>query len=787
MMQWLEDLICPVKTMKWSQYVQIKKPIYSYLRLTPDTSIRNYNSSAVAKMVHLMQKKITQRISLEERKLIFETEVKCCYIIDIYKTTVEFYFVVPQQYTNIAIEKILEVWPKITIKQVEALNPISPTAVKYALNYKKEDGLSLSVDKKSNEPLNNILNVLDIMQDKDRVTILYNFMPYNQRGWVTQYDKMINKLKKNTPLDRNTLSVKYIAIYGLIWIADLLDGLLDMVRDMGGGKQSQKPLSLVEVAATRLDLSKDLDIASRKKRTDTILKTQMIITSESEDKGRKKGNALAVCQAYRGIEGDNELIYKKLPDKAPIMMNGFKVPGAEVNKMSISECQNLIQLPGRELLTQFKIIPKIDVNQTEVPETLQNGILNAGANTFKGKITNVFHTEHKELKNLAVCVCGPNRSGKSTLLANMVYNAIRSGSSVIVPDFCGKCQLSDELAAVIPKDKILVIDCGDYTKLQGFGYNEIKPRDNSVFELYNCAKMKAARLKDFINLINDGDNDLEGRMERYLEYAALIVFVSNGSVNDVFKMIKDYKLRHEFIDRIPTELIEIMEEYVMELCEIDEIAQKGENAGEVIGTKQGHISAILSRVHRLKQNAYIEMMLKKSVDNNVNLMSEMQAGKLILIKMYDNMFVSQQQKDIYVSYWITKVWGALQNRFCNLPQDELKQVMILIDELYQVRNCERYLTMILSQIPKYRAKLVLSCHHLAQIPTIQEELKSALCSYMFLRGSNKKNFYSMKEEFEDKEFALDDLLHLKQYESLNLFAYEDGYWAGITKLPPPIK
>jgi hypothetical protein len=97
------------------------------------------------------------------------------------------------------------------------------------------------------------------------------------------------------------------------------------------------------------------------------------------------------------------------------------------------------------------------------------------------------------------------------------------------------------------------------------------------------------------------------------------------------------------------------------------------------------------------------------------------------------------------------------------------------------------LTTILSQIPKYRSKLVLSCHHLGQIPTIQEELKNASCSYVFIAGSNKKNFNVMKEEFENQGFTLDDLLHLKRYQALNLIAYEEGYWAGITQLPKPVK
>ena len=52
--------------------------------------------------------------------------------------------------------------------------------------------------------------------------------------------------------------------------------------------------------------------------------------------------------------------------------------------------------------------------------------------------------------------------------------------------------------------------------------------------------------------------------------------------------------------------------------------------------------------------------------------------------------------------------------------------------------------------------------------------------------SNKKNYYAMKEEFEDKGFCLDDLLHLKRFQALYLITYEEGYWAGIVQLPKPI-
>lgn len=777
-------------SIKASDYFKIIHPKYIILKLTPDTSIRNYNSSNIAKSIQYMYKSIFQRINIEQKQFKIETPVKCSFFIDIQKNNIFFYFIVPDRYLGLIKEKLIETWPKITIEEVETIQKFSDQTIKYQLKYSKEDALSLNVNKKCNEPLNSILNVLDILEEGDRIGIFYNFIPCIQRGWQVEYQRTIDKLKNNEPIDREKFTFKYILKEGLIVLINLLQDLFDIIGDFFGAEQKKGQLSLAEVAISSLMLEdkRKLSIATVAKKDTTVLSTQMVIVSDSQNKKRQENNAIAVLEGYKTISEDNELTYKKINKKNTFYMTDFKIAGVEENKLSVDECQNLLELPGRELLLQHKVIDKIDVLESEVPLQLQSGVIRAGENTYKGKNTMVYQTEDKELKNTSMCICGPNRSGKSTLIANIVYDVMHNGRTVILPDFCGKCQLSDELAQVIPKEKILNIYCSKWDQLQGFGYNEIVPKDDSMFELYNCAKMKAAKLKELINLVNDGDSDLEGRMERYLEYAALVVFICNGSVNDVFKILKQHMLRHEYIDKIPTELKDTMEEYISELLEIDEWSKATKDSpAELIGTKQGHISAILSRVHRLKQNAYIEMMLKRSTDNNINLIEEIQQGKLICIRMYDSMFATQQQKDIYVCYWITKVWGALQKRFCDIPQEELIQTVILIDELYQTKNCEKYLTMILSQMPKYRTKLILSCHHLGQIPVIQEELKSAMCSYVFIAGSNKKNFIAMKEEFEDKGYSLEDLLHLKRFHALCLLAYEEGYWSGIVHMPLPIK
>ena len=58
---------------------------------------------------------------------------------------------------------------------------------------------------------------------------------------------------------------------------------------------------------------------------------------------------------------------------------------------------------------------------------------------------------------------------------------------------------------------------------------------------------------------------------------------------------------------------------------------------------------------------------------------------------------------------------------------------------------------------------------------------------MLISGVDKKAFIALQEEFESHGYTLDDLLNLKQYDSLNLIKSKDGYESFITHLPPKLK
>ncbi|NFQ84202.1 hypothetical protein FDG04_02490 [Clostridium sporogenes] len=778
-----------VKTMKLKDYFQIQKPTYKILKLTPDTSIRNYNSSNIAKAIQYMYKSITQRIYREEKKFFIETPVKCSYMIDIQKDNVDFYFIVPERYLGLIKEKITETWPKVTTEIVTNITSFSQDAVKYQLKYNKEDALSLNVDKKTNEPLNSILNVLDIMKEGDRVGIFYNFIPVVQRGWRKEYEDTIDKIKANKPIDKEKFNAKYIIKEGIILLINLLQDLLDTIGDFWGAEQKKNSPTLTEVAITSLmlDDKKKLSRSTVNKKDAMVLNTQMVVLSDSADIKRQENNAIAVLEGYNTVSEDNELVYKKTPKKNSFYATDFKIAGVEENKLSTEECQNFLQLPGRDLLRQHKVIKKIDILETKVPSQLQNAKKRLGEHTFKGKNQMAYFTTDKDYKNLAFVYVGPTRSGKTTALSNLSYDSLKAGECIVVLDFIENCGLSEGIKEYIPEDKILEIDLSNFKNLEGLGYNELDIETEEPLEQYNNAKLKTNQLEYLINSIND-DSDLKARMERYLDAAAIVVFINNGPIKDVFQILQDHVLRYEYINKIPEEQKENVEEYILALQELDEWS-KGtkDNPPQIIGTRISYIQGILNRVNKLKKNTVLELMLKKDTKDNINLADEIQKNKAIFIKMPENRFGTPEERDSITTYWLTKIWLALQMRAAKIPNRyDRTTVNIITDELNQLNSSQVFVGEKLSQCAKFGGKFVISTMYINELK-IREKLRTANTSYILISGSDKTNFNELKEEFQQQGFTLEDLFNLKRHYSLNLIKYENGYWAGITHLPPPIK
>lgn len=256
------------KSIKISDYFEIIHPKYSVLQITPNTGNRNYDTELIAKTIANMYRMPYQRIMKEIKnkgfKIVYELPVKTMFEISITKDDCTFHIIVPRLYKNLFVEKCTEVWKRITVKEVATI-PINEDelqeALKYELHYEKEDPLSLKVNKKTNDPLNNILNVMDVMENNDKIDILYNFIPINQGRWKGNYKETMKKIKAGLPIDKEKLNpgviLKYLGIGTIKAIDFVFDVLNDVVSD-------GKPRSHSEVAVTMIDKFSNLSAITRK-------------------------------------------------------------------------------------------------------------------------------------------------------------------------------------------------------------------------------------------------------------------------------------------------------------------------------------------------------------------------------------------------------------------------------------------------------------------------------------------------------------------------------------------
>lgn len=182
----------------------------------------------------------------------------------------------------------------------------------------------------------------------------------------------------------------------------------------------------------------------------------------------------------------------------------------------------------------------------------------------------------------------------------------------------------------------------------------------------------------------------------------------------------------------------------------------------------------------------MELMLKMDCKNNIDLVQEIQKNQLICLRMPEIMFSTETEKDIYCTYWITKIWLSLQIRKWEIPdRSKHVKVNIIVDELYQVPHTQDFIRSKLSQMAKFSGKMIISCHYLGQINIIRNELKAANSSYLLMAGSDKDNWKELNDEL--YPYTLEDMLNLKRYHMICLVKYEKGWAKFITKAPPPIK
>jgi hypothetical protein len=768
--------------MKMNELVEFLNPKYVYIQLIPTFSVRNYKSDDFISMIARLYVKIDDRIDAINKKLIIEGDAKLGYYIHMEKNQdpelsgVNFYFVIPEKHFKMFEDKIYETWSnKIDFKQVDTIPDFDINCSIYTLDYKRNDAFSLTCDKRDNELLVRQLNTLHIMETGDKVGVFYNFMPMNQKFWKSNWDNNIKDLKEGITNLRCTTKTGAFIMAIINWSMKLSDSI---IAALVGAKK--------EALTKRLPV-KDLEISrwTLKKRDEYIAKCQILCFSQSPDHSRERANGLTLCHSFECLSENNTLDFKKLNPKhnKKINLHDSKIKYTPSFCIQPGEGQSFIGLPGREPLERFPIIRRIESLQCDTPVELRTGVIAIGYNKYyNGEIIKTYLPSSARERCWLLLILGPTRAGKTNLIGNISKDATEGGECTILFDICGHCELSDAVTEIVGKKKVLNIDCSDIDNLQGMGYNEVPINLDNSFYQYESAKIKASQLKNLMNSVNDDDRDLKAKMNKLINAASLIVFINNGSINEVFRVLLSYNIREKYIRLIPTEQKENLADSISVLRELNEKYSQGKPTGESKMTPA--VSGIMDRLDSLKTNTYMEFMLKKDCTNNICLTDEIQKNQVICLRIPEKLFSTPPEKDAFCVYWMTKIWLAVKIRDDNLPREKHVKVNLVVDELSQVPHTEAFLKSILSQMAKFTCKTIVSAHYLNQLKIIRQEVRSANASYMMLAGCDRENYDDLKHEFDP--YTVDDLLHLKEFTSLNLIKTGNGFVKFITQLPPKI-
>ncbi|MEG2289667.1 MAG: hypothetical protein RSC24_06835 [Clostridium sp.] len=770
-----------MEALKLKDYFELRKPTYRYIKITPHKSIRNYTTQSLSKSISATYIGINRRIYKEKRKLIVETEFSIKYVIDIEKGDANFYFIVPNFFLDVCLEKISEIWNKATVEVMEgAIKPFSDNTEMYGMNYKYLDGLSLNVDRKLNEPLNSILRVMEIMKGDDRVTVIYNFMPRTSMGFKDVYEDTIKRFKEKRNVQKPNWNFNYIVLKILDITISAIEGTLSVLNDfLGSGNDDVKikrDYYLEGLLERKFD---DLSPHTKKKKDMNVIDTQIAVVSDGNDYIRRNNNANVVSQAFRSIDGDNELVRKEYKHK--IKLEDYSL-NTKSSTLSTDELSQLVQIPGRNTLMQLGI-NYIKTEESRVPKELTEGNKRLGMVKYKGANTMAYLPTEWNIANCGLYLIGGQGSGKTNNIKIYSKDCISAGEGIILLDFIKNCELSNSIAKITPKDKLVEIDLAKQEDIQSFCYNEMKITDKmTTFEKLDKASMQSEQLMSLIDAIGIGD-PLSSSMRRTFNSACIITSVLGfNSLKHTIDCLENHKKRQKYINMLTDELKEFLEDEINTLNELNEYSKvnKDNPEQEVIGTKMSKLTFILDRIDLLRSNFKLKYMYKANSDNNIDLLDCMRKGKVVLIKMKDGDFPTQMQKNLLVTYWVTKIWLASQLRGMEEEKPN-PRCNLLIDELFQAPSSLKIMEYILPQARKFALKPVLSTHYVKQLDSVFSALLTSNGSFRLLRGCTEEDFKYFKSKLDNYEY--EDLRDMPEWHSLDIIYHKEGYSNFISHIP----
>lgn len=745
-----------VKSMKLSDYYEYKKCEYCYLQLIVTKSNRNNNTEQIALLINKMFKKTNKYINQAGKRLIIEQQPKASFYIHITKEKVQFYFMIPKIFQNQFKTKFKEIWKNIEIKEVDSIPIDINSCTKFDLHYKYDDSLSLSVDKRNNDLLNANMTIVNMLEENEEVGIFYNFIPTSEKESnyfrTKTYKNSVQRYKNGDSLKKT----KNIKDYSVILLKNLISFINDLLNCvLNTSNNNQFIFNPIEY---------EISNSTKRKGDKAICKNQTIIIAKSSEKEREIELSKTLANTFKSISDNNELIVTEITKKIDIKRT--IINHTTVNKTTVEEDSNFINMPSTDVIKQFNMIEHNKVLELKAPKCLENGEIRIGTVKNKENKQEVYYSTDEQIKRLGRVLLGSMGSGKSFYIANsLAKDFIKADRGIVDIDFIDKCQVADAIKEVSPKSKVIEINFDNPSQLQALNYNELTYKDkDDIYTKINISMQKAEQMQLLLDSINDDKSQLTPRMLRYFYASATVVYYKNqnASFKSIVNILKYPDRRNDLILTLNNEEQDLLSEEIEDLRDLDKSDKKGN-----VENYDSKIDGILDRVAWLKTNLFSKLAFNKEADNNINFVEALKQNKIILIKLPEHSFKSRMIRNVIATFFLNKVWISKQI-------DSSTHTELIIDEIHQCYNCQLLMQNILVECRKFKLTPTLAMHYLDQLTNkCKNSLLASGSSFMLLQGCDVKAFKELSHYFEKDGYTETDLTELDRYNALCLIKNEE--------------
>jgi hypothetical protein len=625
--------------------------------------------------------------------------------------------------------------------------------------------LSLRTDMRGEFPLSNILETQNLLRNNEKILIRLELTPVSYT-WYREVEECIKNFEKGRIPSKTLFDKKEMSLKTIDLALDIFYTGLDFIN----GMFSEEEIEHERISQNRYTklLRNGLSQDTKEKSKYNGYKTRFIITVGNSN--RSDILFRNIYKAFNSMSGDNRFML--------VNTSNYK------NILSSKELCQIMQMPTKHYQNTYRI-NKIDNREVDIPSELLNSGILIGTATLKGKSFKTYYAKDINVRSLAKILIGVQGAGKTSATENFVVNSYKYGDANVVIDYIQDNELSKGIEQHIPDKDLVIIDASDMNNVLSLAYIEAYNllKDNpSTWERKRIANLLTSQLEYFLNSISGKYvSDLTPRMQRYLYACAMAVFIHpNKTIGDVIECLRNWQTRNEYI-RL-AKYSGCFDTDLEIFADLDELHDREDRTGKIIGTREDLIKGIIDRITILKKNIYIREMLNAPINNSQDFIKYIKEGKTVLIRIPQTIFPDMSIRDTLATYFVSRLWLAVQLRE---QSKNVRLCHLVVDEVHQITTCADFIKNHVNEFRRHRLGSFFTVHYLKQFGNLLDAIKSSGASYSILAGTEKENIKMLEQEI--KPFTIDEVMALKKFHALNVINYGNQYCRFITKLPKPLK